>query len=245
MKTQLNQGLHEVIDLLLDDGVLLAPTDMGYVLAACTNKAIHTIYDIKRRPVSKPSGIVVSPELLKKYSIGKSKNIGKLLPHPMGIIDYYDPQNAILNCATSRIKSNGKVAFFIYLNELLTDLAEKSYEAGYPLMATSANLAGMGNVYNLDNMPQEILERAQLVQGGDTSLYQTRSDFENITNTIMDVATGELVRSGVFVNQILHHLNGMGILKDPASKVIDIENEIPRSFWTCWCWTYKIVARFL
>ena len=204
-----------LLECLNNDGVILFPATLGYGLVASSEKAIKKIYDLKRRPYSKPSGIAVTERLFERFCGSEHKNLPALIPYPIGIVDRYNQDLDILKKASSFLKNDDTIAFFLNISETINELAEACYLEGKVLMITSANEANSGNNFDINHVPRIILENVDHIEVGEADhFYKKRAKFEKITNTILDLTKGEILRAGVYANEIAHKAFELGILKD-------------------------------
>ena len=84
--------ISQAINVLVDGGVVLYPTDTVYGLGAniFDNNAVRRIFDIKHRSYLKPLSILVSDvgaiDLVAKASLSQKKTINEYLPGPYTFI---------------------------------------------------------------------------------------------------------------------------------------------------------------
>jgi citrate lyase subunit beta/citryl-CoA lyase len=205
----------QILSCLYQGGILLFPTAMGFGLAATEESAIRKIYALKNRPLSKPGGIAVTPRLFEQFCGSRHQKVAGLIKRPVGLIDYYNKEHPVLSKASSFLKNNDTIAFFIHLHEQLDTLAEQCFEEGKVLMVTSANKAGGGNVYHRNKLHPDFLEHADFIIDGEADYYYNkRGSFETITNTLLDLTEGSIRRPGLFANEISHWAYKKGLLKD-------------------------------
>ncbi len=217
--------LKKSFECLANGGIVLFPTVMGFGLAATEEKAIQKIYALKNRPLSKPSGIAVTPKLFERFCGSQHKKIATLINYPLGLIDFYNDRLPILNEASSFLKNNNTIAFFINLNEDICNLAELCADEGKVIMVTSANKAGTGNVYQRKHLHKDFLQEVDyIVEGEADYYYHKRGSFEAVTNTLLDLTKGKIQRSGLFANEIAHWAFRKGLLKNESASSPSLNN---------------------
>ncbi len=184
--------LKETLQILTDNGIVMAPTETKYGLLARIDSPglVQKVYDIKKRPLSIPTAIFVN-------SIEEIKNIGELnsiaqtiaesfLPGPMTLVvkarvDYPAP-----------IVLNGKIGLRFSSSEIITQLLA---QADFNLTATSANISG-------ENEPENI-EEAIKQFGDNINLYLDAGQLNGPSSTVVDCSgeTYKILREGAISNE--------------------------------------------
>lgn len=142
-------ALEDAKNSLLDDGVIVIPTDTIYGLACLcsSNVAIDRIYDMKKRDKSKPLPIIVDTykRLLEVVNVDLNviKKLEKYFPGPITIV----------------CKRNKEFNYFeaetVAVRMIKTPLVNKIIETvDAPLCLTSANLSNEENITD----PMELVE---------------------------------------------------------------------------------------
>ena len=180
MKILKECNLSEVVVELLAGKTIIFPTETSYGLGcdASNQQAVDTIFKIKARVGDKPLLVVVpTVEMAKKYLLWNT-NIEKLAkkywPGALTIVGNCIPNSGLANGVVS---NQGTVAVRVTANPVIKFLSES---LGKPLVATSGNVSGAGDIYNSadaetmfagrDVQPDIILDFGQLPKNLPTTL---------------------------------------------------------------------------
>lgn len=142
-------ALEDAKNSLLDDGVIIIPTDTIYGLACmCSSKvAIDRIYDMKQRGREKPLPIIVDSyeRLLDVIDVDLNliKRLSKYFPGPVTIVCKRNPKFDYFDSQTIAVRM---------VNVPLVNKIIESVDS--PLCLTSANLSNKENVTD----PMELIE---------------------------------------------------------------------------------------
>ena len=143
--------ISEAIDILVDGGVVLYPTDTVYGLGAniFDSKAVRRVFEIKQRSPLKPLSILVSNvkaiDLVAKVSLEQKRVIDSHLPGPYTFI--LNRRKIVPRVVTS---GSDYVGVRVPDNEIACRLASL-----FPITTTSANLSDD----DVLSTPREILEQ--------------------------------------------------------------------------------------
>ena len=178
--------INEAIDIMVEGGVILYPTDTVYGLGAniFNNDAVKRIYEIKRRDHSKPLSILVQDtdglELVADLKKSSREIVNKWLPGPFTFI--LNKKRTV----SPYVSASAKVGVRIPDYRIARMLA-----ALFPITTTSANLT---NECTLSN-PQDILKQI----GSDIDLVIDVGDLGKAKpSTVIDLSSSKptLVRNG-------------------------------------------------
>lgn len=179
----------EIVSQLKDGKVMLAPSDTVLGLfAICSAETKAKIDDIKKRPSKKPylllasslkqvEELAVVPKLVKKL-------LYKFWPGPLTCV--FKAQESLPDYMCSRGRT---VAIRIPDQEEMHDILK---EVGY-LFSTSANMAKKQIPEILSEIPQELLDKVDIVAVDKSAMYPQSP------STIIDCSTGKIriVREGI------------------------------------------------
>lgn len=185
------ETIREIARVLKRDGVIVYPTDTFYGLGGngLSHKALQRIFEIKRRPGLKALPVLVSDK----------ETADSLISEPPPIFDvlaarfWPGPLTMVLKAAShlpqELVGPGGTIGIRWPAVAWLQALTR---EAGFPLITTSANLSGQGELASPEDALRLFRERVDLViDGGPTPGGKP--------STVIDL-TGErpiLVREGV------------------------------------------------
>ena len=191
----------EAAGLLKDGKVIVFPTETSYGLGcdATNQMAVDRIFKIKGRQKNKPLLMVVpSVAMAKKYlqwNEPLEKISKKYWPGPLTVVGKIAEETKLL--ANGVVAADGTIAVRVTGYPPANKLSE---ELGGPLVATSANFSGAGDIFDADELvdifskqteqPDAIIDAGQLVPQKPT--------------TIVGVAGGQIkiIRQGEVIVQI-------------------------------------------
>lgn len=163
---EIDKYLKEIKKTIKEDGIIIFPTETVYGIAtqAHSKKAIDKLYKAKKRPREKAINIMVSDKKqIEKYAIIKNdierKIIENLMPGEITII--LDKKE---NFGEDFTKNDNTIGIRIPNNDIALKILK---EVNIPLIVSSANISGMKNGIN----PEEIKKYFQsevdiLIDGG-------------------------------------------------------------------------------
>ena len=153
--------------------MIVYPTETSYGLGAdYTNKrAVKKIFKIKKRSDKKLSVIVPSLFVIKKYVV-IDKEAEKLartfMPGPLTLI--------------VRKREKGTIAFRISSNEIAFSIAKKFKK---PIIATSANISGSGDNYEIKKIREIFEDKVDLIIDGGNLRKRKPSTIYDVENKIV------------------------------------------------------------
>lgn len=178
--------LAEIITELFAGKTIIFPTETSYGLGcdATSQAAVNTIFDIKGRSDDKPLLIVVPTiEMAKKFIVWNNtieRLASKFWPGPLTVVGIAQPNAGL---ASGVVSKSGTVAVRVTASPVAKFLSES---LGRPLVATSGNISGAGDVYSADqaaqmfasvtNQPDIILDGGELPKRLPTTLVDASQD---------------------------------------------------------------------
>ena len=139
------------VELLNQGKAIIFPTETSYGLGcdATNQEAVDKIFKIKGRGRDKPLLVVVPTIKMAKDYLEWNETLGELAkkdwPGALTIVVRVKPSNL----AKGVVSKDGTVAIRVTAAETPKYLSE---QIGKPIVATSANLADVGDVYNSDEL---------------------------------------------------------------------------------------------
>jgi len=183
--------LREVVRVLRGDGVIVYPTDTFYGLGGnCLSKeALRKIFEIKRRPGSKGLPVLVSDIEMAKGMTAELPPAffalaARFWPGPLTFVLSAAPRLPVELVGPKRTIGI-RFPDVPWLQALIRGL-------GVPLITTSANISGEGEIASPEEVIRHFQEKVDLVVDGGPTLGR-------LPSTVVDL-TGEepvLVREGV------------------------------------------------
>ncbi len=195
-------------EVLLSGGLALARTETGYGLVAMRPQAVRRIYELKGRPAEKPCVTVGSLPILDDVVTGIDLGTRQWLDRavrawPMALVARVNPSSRLLASFDAyqlgQCTKAGTIATFYGVGELISRTAEIARQDARLIVGSSANLAGTGNNYSLDAVPESMRSAADVVFDYGRSNYESK---EKLASTILDVTTNQFLRRGMCFNQV-------------------------------------------
>lgn len=194
--------------LLADGGLALARTNTGYGLVAMRSDAVRRIYALKGREASKPCVTVGTMEILDDVATDIAPDIrawlsGAVKQWPMALIARTNLRSSLLPKWEPFVRSQctkaDTIATFFGVGDLIAGAATLAHAKGELIVGSSANLAGTGNNYTLDSVPDAIRNAVDLEF--DYGVAPFTSD-RRLASTILDVTRGTFQREGCAFEQV-------------------------------------------
>lgn len=189
--------------LLADGGLALARTNTGYGLVAMKSDAVRRIYALKGRSAQKPCVTVGTMAILEDVATGidletRGWLTGAAARWPMAVIARTNRQSVLLKSfepfVASQCTKVDTIATFFGVGDLIARTASIAYGNGQLIVGSSANLAGTGNNYTLDAVPDSIRNAVDLEF--DYGIAPFTAD-QKLASTILDLTRGTFQREGV------------------------------------------------
>jgi tRNA A37 threonylcarbamoyladenosine synthetase subunit TsaC/SUA5/YrdC len=203
MTTTIDSDARRMYTLLADGGLALARTNTGYGLVAMKSDAVRRIYELKGRSAEKPCVTVGTMAILDDVATGIDPETRGWLARavsrwPMAVIARMNRRSTLLAgfepFVASQCTKVDTIATFFGVGELIASTATIAYAQGQLIVGSSANLAGTGNNYTLDAVPDEIRRAVDLEF--DYGVAPFTSD-KKLASTILDLTRGAFQREGV------------------------------------------------
>ncbi len=179
MKVLDQKNLAEVVEALQSGQTAVFPTETSYGLGcdAANQGAVDKIFKIKERKSDKPLLVVVpSIEMARKYLVWNDlleDLANKYWPGPLTVVGEYNEEE---NLAAGVVATDNTIAVRVTNFPLTKFLSEKS---GRPLVATSANLADAGDVYDSKKItikPDILIDGGELPHNPPTTIVSVVND---------------------------------------------------------------------
>lgn len=190
------------MDAVLQGGIAIIPTSVGYVILAARTEAINRIIEVKRRAPSKLNAMIGCKALhdelhdlgeLARRAValiteGYDLPVGAVAParldHPM--------LNGLEPGVLERTTHDGTVAMLMNAGPLLDHMARMSHAEGRPVIGSSANLTLHGTKFRVEDIETEVLEAADVVI--DHGLMRWNN--YGVSSTMIDFGDFSVVRHG-------------------------------------------------
>jgi tRNA A37 threonylcarbamoyladenosine synthetase subunit TsaC/SUA5/YrdC len=206
--TTIETDARRMYSLLADGGLALARTNTGYGLVAMRSDAVRRIYALKGRSAAKPCVTVGTMTILDDVAKGIDHDVRTWLARavtqwPMAVIARTNRQSSLLAgwepFVAAQCTKEDTIATFFGVGELIARTAGLAYENAQLIVGSSANLAGTGNNYTLDSVPDEI--RSAVDMEFDYGVAPFTTD-RKLASTILDLTKGTFQREGCAFAQV-------------------------------------------
>lgn len=175
----MKEEIEEAKKVIKKGGLVVFPTETAYGIAtdATNSNAVDKVFEAKQRPRDKGLTVIIdsltTAEDYARLSETEIKIINEFMPGPLTLVSEKKekvPKNL-----------NSDFAFRISSGEVASKLAEIGL-----ITATSANISGESTAYSVDDISDELLDKADYVLDAGTL-------DKGPTSTIVEFSKGELV----------------------------------------------------
>ena len=191
-----------VYEVLVDGGIGIIPTDVGYVILGITSQAIWKIFRVKRRKPEKLNAMCGCREMhaaihdlpddrrniVKAITEDYSLPLGAVAPAQLGHPALAGLDTDVLDQTTD----NGTIAMLLNAGPMLDTLARIGFEDGRLIIGSSANLSLQGVKFRVCDIEPDIVEAADIVI--DYGLMRWNRYAKS--STMIDVGDMRVVRYG-------------------------------------------------
>ena len=193
---------HKAMEVMQAGGISILPNDVGYSLIAATPKALHRIFETKRRAPQKLNAMLgnnAHHQALHRVST-RGKEIVQAITDdynlPLGLIAPCDPQHPLLQALDPDIfaRSTRDSTLLMLLNagSLHREITDLSFKTGTLLFGSSANLSLQGTKFRVEDIESEIMQIADVVIDHGLMKYHPWQ----ASSTLLNCETLEVVRFG-------------------------------------------------
>ena len=197
-----------VYSLLLDGGVALLPTNIGYGLVAMKPRAVQRIYELEGRPASKPCVTVATWPIFDDVSLPLAPPLRAWVAHtllesPLAIVTRLNPDSRLLRSfdpdVLAQSTQDGTIATFHGAGDLIRAIALLAYDDGKLIVGSSANTSGTGNNYAFDDVPESIKSNVDLTLDHGMARF---ANPERLATTLLDLTRNRFQRRGIDFEKI-------------------------------------------
>ncbi len=183
-------------------GLALARTNTGYGLVGMSSEAVRRIYELKGRPCEKPCVAVGTLAIFDDVTQGVGPGTRRWLERavaawPVAIIARMNPRSSLVRSldpfVASQCTKGNTMATFFGVGDRIAGAASIAHRENRLVVGSSANLAGTGNHYSLDSVPDSIRRGVDLEI--DDGIAPFVSD-KKLASTILDLTTNTFHREG-------------------------------------------------
>lgn len=235
MKTHVLESatLADTFKVLLNDGVVVLPSKLGYGILALQESAVERFYHLKNRPLDKPSGILATPEIFNEVTNSVFKEDIAKFHLPVGLIEVPNWDHPAIQSLPKVTTIKGSIAFFFNLDPFMTKLAKYAWKKNMLITLSSANKAGFGNSLYYEKLHTDFKINVELsIEGDDLTWKKERGKFDNITSTIIDLPNRRLIRDGIFADRVKATALELNMITSHLKKLPPREQQ-PAVFSSC------------
>jgi tRNA A37 threonylcarbamoyladenosine synthetase subunit TsaC/SUA5/YrdC len=180
--------------IMSSGGVTLLPLSVSYAIFAHTALAVERIYSLKKRPQTKPNGVIGNWDIFTE--------VFEVSDLPLSIIGPYRADHDWLRTvqfgALRRSTKAGTMDLLMNAGPLHNELARLSLETAQPLMGSSANISGSGSKFRFEDVQESLREGCDLALDYGTSRYINEWQ---MGSTIIELPTWRVLRWGGLFEQ--------------------------------------------
>ena len=190
--------IEKICNILNDGGIIITPTDTVYgILGDALNEdVIRRVYEVKRRPFTKPLLLLVSSfEMLLDYVLDITDKERELLQKFRGVTIILKKNNKISNLITS---FNDTVGIRIPDDEDLIRIIER---LNRPVISSSANISDEEVITSISMLDEELKSNIDYIYDG--------GEIISSSSTIVKFSNDKLVilREGKYCEEIKNYFN--------------------------------------
>ncbi|NKB20516.1 MAG: hypothetical protein GKS01_08455 [Alphaproteobacteria bacterium] len=161
------------MDVILDGGIAIIPSYVGYVILGATTEAINKTIEVKERGPSKLNAVIgcASMHAALHQLDGHNREIVRTITQgydlPMGTVAPADLDHPMLKNLEAEVLERttlgGTLAMLLSAGPLMDTMAQLSFEAGRLVVGSSANLSLHGTKFRAQDIEQQVLDAADIV----------------------------------------------------------------------------------
>lgn len=190
--------IEKICNMLNDGGIIITPTDTVYGIMgdALNEDVIRRVYEVKRRPFTKPLLLLVSSfEMLLDYVLDITDKERELLQKFRGVTIILKKNNKISNLITS---FNDTVGIRIPDDEDLIRIIER---LNRPVISSSANISDEEVITSISMLDEELKSNIDYIYDG--------GEIISSSSTIVKFNNDKLVilREGKYCEEIKNYFN--------------------------------------
>lgn len=193
------QTIKRVTDLIMNNGVVVVPTETRYGLLVRADRAdnVKRIYDIKKRDLNLPTAVFVghTGDLKEHLRMNQLSILlaQKFLPGPLTLV------GESISSLESPIVINGKIGLRVSSSLLMAALTKA---VPFPLTSTSANRSGQLEAVTCGEIVESL--------GNEVDLYLDAGPLEGPVSTVIDTSSQppKILREGAISSEEISAIVG-------------------------------------
>lgn len=208
------EAADRVVEVIGNGGLALVPFGVAYAFLTGSRVPLERIYELKLRPPQKACPILVSWEDFVDAADATPAEVDGIravieAELPVGVLVKPKWESAMARSipqdCLDLLTTNGKLGLFMNMGGMSRELLDAGVRVGVRLFGSSANISGMGNSFSLEDVPDSIVSRIDIVCDAGTC---THANPDRLPSSIVDLETGQLTRRGILHEEIGRLLDG-------------------------------------
>ena len=201
---QVTADVANLLDVLANGGVAIAPLDVAYAILAATPQGIRRIFDAKQRSYEKPSGMFgnymmsAALHLLEDEKHAMVAEMVEQVGLPFSVVAPFREDHAFLaNVDPFVLASSSKAGtldMLLNAGPMHNEIARQAWARNMPVFGSSANLSLTGSKYRLAEIDGAVREAADVSFDYGLSQY---ANHQGRSSTIIDFRDFSVIRVGV------------------------------------------------
>ena len=161
------------MDVILNGGIAIIPSYVGYVILGATTEAINKTIEVKEHGPSKLNAVIGCASMHAALHVleGRNREIVRTITQgydlPMGTVapaDLNHPMMKNLDTEVFELTTlGGTIAMLLNAGPLMDAMADLSFEAGQLVVGSSANLSLHGTKFRAQDIEPQVLNAADIV----------------------------------------------------------------------------------
>lgn len=228
-RLSIKEDAQRVFRVLLNRGVAIIPSNVGYAVIATDPEALNRIFTAKRRQSHKKHAMIGSYALhrevqnLPPYEEDMVRLLTVDLDLPLGVVASYHvdhPMIKMLSPATLQQSSiEGTLAMLVNGGQLQDEISRLVMQEGIPLLGSSANLTETGTKVTVEDIDSEIRGISDIIIDHGRQKYS----HPRPSSTIIDFKNRRLLRYGAcydVVQDAMSRFYGIDLPNDPGKTTL-------------------------
>lgn len=190
------------LDALKKGGIAVFPVDVGYTIAGGSAASLQRIFETKRRAPTKLNAMVGDMQTHRDLHVldTRGKEMVSAIVEdydlPLGCIAPYRADRPLIQAldpaAVGGSTRAGTLAMLINAGPFHAEICKLSREENFPIFGSSCNFTNTGTKFRIEDIPQELLDLADVVIDYGLRKYHKYQR----SATLINFETLEVVRVG-------------------------------------------------
>ncbi len=162
-----------IFEALKKGGIAIIPNDAGYALMGGSAEAVQRIFEAKERGGHKRNAMLCSIDMQRELHVldQRCQDMIEIITQDynltLGAVAPYRADHPLLakldKHTLAASTGNGTLGMLLNAGQLFEEVCRLSQEAVLPIFGSSANITGTGPRFRVEDIPQELLDIADVV----------------------------------------------------------------------------------